>query len=567
MSTEDRKEAARRIRQRARALPADGAWQESTTLLDIVTSLADGTRSLADLDDEMFAQCVEAHGLDAVLDAATAGAAQRRAERVRSPLAFRPSAARPAAAYAAWVALAASLTLAVSVAWWWRRPIETTTSSQAATQAAMVATLEWVAPPPAEWSRSPILPGTTLPRQLPNFDAVGGTLGAGSAAPIPGAASTVIVRSERGWGEGVLIVGDGWLLTTYSTVATTVQTAAVSGQAAHVEIIAAQRVNGRLRPRSPASATIYRVDPARNLALLKIDALPPQSEPLEYARLGDPVARGATVFVVGAEAGDRAWVPGQGIVTREFVDSSSDILSGSGAAMIETDAQVSQGSDGGPVFDARGAVVGLTVFRPGVDKPVAWHISVKDVRGFVEPLPSAPEGVPFDAWDAGLTDAARLGPQLTDLDQDGQADTLQTAMATVSPNGQLSPPVAVTLFVDLEQRPVGTESAYRVPAATWGAPPGGRFAFNIFITTRRDGLAAVGYTDRQGRVDEIRLGRTRDPIATTVWRLREDGLWHATTDASSPLLQLDSVNVAPALDRLQRIVGSRLTLQTSTGAR
>jgi hypothetical protein len=93
----------------------------------------------------------------------------------------------------------------------------------------------------------------------------------------------------------------------------------------------------------------------------------------------------------------------------------------------------------------------------------------------------------------------------------------------------------------------------------------GRFQFEIFLTIRTDGLAAVGYTRSEGIVDEIRIGRSRQYAADIVWRQDRIGKWQ-TSRPSSPTPLIDPARVGlQNMRRLQNITGNIVAAQAQQG--
>jgi hypothetical protein len=157
---------------------------------------------------------------------------------------------------------------------------------------------------------------------------------------------------------------------------------------------------------------------------------------------------------------------------------------------------------------------------------------------------------------------------MLDADRDGRVDSASFLYAERSESGQPRP-VARTLFLDFAQRNARSDDfAARVPVGLWGMDRrGGRFRFDVFLTTRADGLVAAGYTNSDGTVDEIRIGRDRSDTATLVWRRSQSGTW----SASRPTTQVQVLDVArltPAgLARLQALTGGEQVVAPSSPKR
>jgi serine protease Do len=154
-------------------------------------------------------------------------------------------------------------------------------------------------------------------------------------APAPGAAA---LASVQGIGSGVLVSADGKVL----TAAHVVQTA---------DAIVVKFLNGET-----LGASVVYSEPAADVALLKLQRAPRAPE---VARLGDSdtVDVGDQVFVVGAPLGIGHTLTVGHVSGRRGPDvGPGDMLM---AEYFQTDAAITQGNSGGPLFDMSGDVVGI----------------------------------------------------------------------------------------------------------------------------------------------------------------------------------------------------------------
>ncbi len=229
------------------------------------------------------------------------------------------------------------------------------------------------------------------------------------------------------------------------------------------------------------------------------------------------------------------------------------------AAVLVSDVSISAGDAGGPLLNAQGELIGLTIIPPADEHAESdgRHIALEHVREFVANLPAQPEGVPFDPWTAGLPGAILLEPELADGDGDGRIDSLRYCYASATGYGYAKAtlqPVAMTVFVDISQHTKPTEDPpARIPTGLWAMEDLGQFKFDLFLLTRADGVTAVGYTNPQGIVDEIRIGRSGVPVAQLLWRRDANGKWQSSTPAAAtPLVDTPRLG-AKNLLRLQII--------------
>jgi hypothetical protein len=174
------------------------------------------------------------------------------------------------------------------------------------------------------------------------------------------------------------------------------------------------------------------------------------------------------------------------------------------------------------------------------------------LREIVSTWPQQPEGAPFDAWTAGLGDATLLQPELMDRDGDGALDSLWYIFAQAR-EGQEPQPVAMTVFVDFQQRSTASSEADALlPKGLWGLE-GGRFRFDVFVTIRTDGILAVGHTSAAGVVDEVRVQATEGRV---LWRRAPSGVWQASPLAAEGSLVNTGRLSAANLRRLTAILPS-----------
>ncbi|MEP7046406.1 MAG: trypsin-like peptidase domain-containing protein [Ilumatobacteraceae bacterium] len=152
--------------------------------------------------------------------------------------------------------------------------------------------------------------------------------------------STVVRDGQNGEsiGTGLILTSDGEIVTN----------AHVVGDATTVHV----RINGESEPRE---AAVVAADPARDLALLRVDVS--GLSPASIAAPGD-VLLGDEVLAIGYALD----LDGDPTVTLGIVSALGRTLNtetGALKGLIQTDAAVSSGNSGGPLIDALGRVVGI----------------------------------------------------------------------------------------------------------------------------------------------------------------------------------------------------------------
>jgi S1-C subfamily serine protease len=144
--------------------------------------------------------------------------------------------------------------------------------------------------------------------------------------------------TRAGIGSGVVINAEGQVVT-----------------AAHV-VQSADAVAVEFTSGTVVRAKVLVSDPAADVALLQLDRLPPGTV---YVNLGDSDAAevGDQVFVVGAPFGASHTLTVGHISARRRPKAN---LGGAGfGELLQTDAAISQGNSGGPMFNMDGEVIGI----------------------------------------------------------------------------------------------------------------------------------------------------------------------------------------------------------------
>jgi serine protease Do len=166
-------------------------------------------------------------------------------------------------------------------------------------------------------------------------------------------------------GSGVIIDPRGYVLTTFQTVGNSqrLQVILFSGNTRHY------------------AATVIAVDPGTDLALLQIEA---QSVfPTVILGNSDLLEVGDIVFAIGSPFGFAR------TVTMGIVSSGRRQLNIGGIRypdMIQTDAAVNEGNDGGPLINIKGQIVGINMaaFMPDHQfAGIGFAIPIKDALNFV----------------------------------------------------------------------------------------------------------------------------------------------------------------------------------------
>lgn len=189
---------------------------------------------------------------------------------------------------------------------------------------------------------------------------------------------------DRDRGSGFLISSDGRVVTN-----------------AHV-VKGATAIRVKLADGRGFPARVVGLDPSTDIALLAL-ALPASSSPLPFARFGDSdsLEVGDWVLVVGNPFGF------EHSVAHGMVSAKERVL-GVGAFddYLQTDALINPGNSGGPLFDMRGAVIGVSTAVVKNGQGIGFAVPINLVRDILPNL--AVNGRVSRGW-LGLTVHQHVG--------------------------------------------------------------------------------------------------------------------------------------------------------------
>jgi serine protease Do len=229
-----------------------------------------------------------------------------------------------------------------------------------------------------------------------HFEVPNGGAGGGRSMPL------------RGQGSGFIISSDGLILTN-----------------AHV-VRDADEVTVKLTDRREFRAKVLGADPKTDVAVLKVEANNLPTAPLGKA---DSIAVGEWVLAIGSPFGfDNSATAG--IVSAKRRSLPGDAF----VPFIQTDVAVNPGNSGGPLFNARGDVIGInsqiysaTGGYEGISFaiPIDVALDVKDQILRTGHVVHARLGVTIQGVDQGLADSFKLarpeGALVANVDADGPA--------------------------------------------------------------------------------------------------------------------------------------------------
>jgi S1-C subfamily serine protease len=290
----------------------------------------------------------------------------------------------------------------------------------------------------------------------------------GSAAGIYTAAAPAIVLLHCGesFGTGFLVSPEGWIVTNHHVVADAPINFKTGALVAKVFLghLAEQMM---VLDATPLRALVYKTDPQKDLALLRIESLPKGTKGLPALAVAQVAPTpGSDCLVIGHPRAGLLWtvrhgeIAATGFFPRDAVQNVTTRLASLGkepppltkalAALPARKIWISTcltnpGDSGAPVLNDKGEVIGVHFGAPRSDvthdlvlDKFAYHVHLDDLKAFLADRPAQPKPMVPDPWPAALT------CQLIDADKDKILDTL---MFFVKPN---EPPVG--LLCDLSQQ-------------------------------------------------------------------------------------------------------------------
>ncbi len=173
---------------------------------------------------------------------------------------------------------------------------------------------------------------------------------------------------SEGAGSGIVLDRAGHILTNF-----------------HV-VDGAQEIQVMLHEGSSHAARVVGIDPATDVAVLKIDAPPPALQPVAFGTSHD-LRVGQRVFAIGNPFGlERTLTTGIiSSLNRSLPTKTGRTIK----SIIQTDAAINPGNSGGPLLDSGGRLIGMTTAiasRTGQSSGVGFAIPVGTVRRVVPQL-------------------------------------------------------------------------------------------------------------------------------------------------------------------------------------
>lgn len=373
------------------------------------------------------------------------------------------------------------------------------------------------------------------------------------------APAVVVVRTETGHGSGFIVDANGTVVTNHHVVASGLKhdpDKSASYAMIHLGRLGADGTMS-LEPQQ-VRAYVYKVDPTRDLAVLRISARPAGAPPLAHLTLSEAAPRpGLDCAIIGHPSSGMLWTmrPGQvaavgqlpadlvNIIMLRLAASTTDrdqlleqLRTVPSRRIILTSANANPGDSGGPVVDTRGRVIGVTFGGPGraEESKFTYHVHLDELKGMLADVPREPTFLLPDPW--------ALGPrvEVQDLDGDGRADVLIA--------GSDDPE---SLLFDLDNdTPAALAMTPNLPQLVAGK----KWDFEMGLALGDGQTTAFYDTDNDGQVDLILTGAASAGIVDGRFVRAPDGRWRYQSGLKLPLLSGSYMKDRALAARAERLI-------------
>lgn len=384
------------------------------------------------------------------------------------------------------------------------------------------------------------------------------------------APGTVLIRTGRGFGTGIVINAKGYILTNHHVIAPAMIVdfrQQVTVELGRLDADGLMEKDGK-----PRIAWVLKSDPLLDLAVIKLDEAPADLKPIKVAEK-DPVP-GEAVSAVGNGGIGLLWAIKDGEISSIgrlathlalLVGSECQVSTDPAVAdackksrasleiqrksmaervpglVIQTSCTISPGDSGGPLVNRAGELVGVNAFlRTDGSTPVSsnFHVHVKEVRKFLLEVPAEAQQRIAQPWD-NLFGASSL----LDGDGDGVKETLFIKEQPV--------PVA---FVD-------TDQDSKLSATAWpdSVLRGRQLKAEVAVRKIGDKLAAFYDTNADGRFDRVHIQAPKSKAEP--WEIGPDGSMKKL-EGVAPLIDPSQLKSDAAKARLGKVAGTVLAQVT-----
>jgi S1-C subfamily serine protease len=349
------------------------------------------------------------------------------------------------------------------------------------------------------------------------------------------APSTVLIRTGSGMGTGVVIDPRGYVLTNNHVIADgRKQNFVISANVTFGDLTPTGRM---LKQDQNYEAVVVKVDPIRDLAIVKIKDPPAKLTAVKLAKTAPQIAE--KVISVGhagigflwaaktcnvASVGERQYdvsrlaafdcsntdpslTEAEAKRSKERCDESkkamTDALNATTQGLaVQTDCAITHGDSGGPLVNAVGELVGLNQSISADLATASFHVHVDEIREFTSNFPEEGVAILPDPFCDGGSNTS-----LEDIDLDGIPDTVVSKGSSNTFAGY----DRFSLLVDLDQ------NHFTKPEMS------DTFDGEIALLTIRDTTYVWYDTDNDSRFDLVLIDKDNDGAPEQAFRLDKDG--------------------------------------------
>ena len=185
--------------------------------------------------------------------------------------------------------------------------------------------------------------------------------------------SVVLIVAGDSLGSGAVIDRDGLVITNWHVI---------NGAKDIAVILKPEREGAKPARADIRVANIVKYDEIADLALLRIEALPPRVAPIRLGGISD-IGVGLDVHAIGHPTGE-AWTYTKGVISqyREEYEWKSPLRKHK-ASVVQTQTPINPGNSGGPLLADSGVMIGVNSFKSQGTEGQNFAVSVEEIKVFL----------------------------------------------------------------------------------------------------------------------------------------------------------------------------------------
>jgi S1-C subfamily serine protease len=198
--------------------------------------------------------------------------------------------------------------------------------------------------------------------------------GGGASVYLAVSPSVVLVVTDTSLGSGALLNSDGDIITNWHVI---------QGAERVGVIFKPDEEGGAISAVDIRRAEVKKIDEVSDLALLRVEVVPPGRKPVAFSFLND-VLIGADVHAIGHPSG-QSWTYTRGFVSqiRRGYEWATESGVKHKADVIQTQTPINPGNSGGPLLNEAGQLIGINSFK-AEGEALNFAVAVDEVKTFLE---------------------------------------------------------------------------------------------------------------------------------------------------------------------------------------